>query len=178
MMVIRAFNMQAFEEERFDKANLDLTAVSSVHQPRDGDHDAVDDAHHERPVDGHHLGRRAPGGRGEHAGGRHDGLYAVRHADRDVLPDADHDVYLFAARRGLGRPHRRCAGDRAGDPRSRTAPAVLRRIPGADRVPRRLVPLSRRGRQCAVQHQLYRRAGPDHGLYRLDRLRANRPSST
>ncbi len=28
MMVIRAFNMQPFEEERFDKANLDLTAVS------------------------------------------------------------------------------------------------------------------------------------------------------
>jgi len=28
MMVIRAFNMQGFEEERFDQANLDLTAVS------------------------------------------------------------------------------------------------------------------------------------------------------
>ena len=28
MMVIRAFNMQKFEEERFDKANVDLTAVS------------------------------------------------------------------------------------------------------------------------------------------------------
>jgi len=28
MMVIRAFNMQDFEEERFDKANVDLTAVS------------------------------------------------------------------------------------------------------------------------------------------------------
>jgi ATP-binding cassette subfamily B protein len=28
MMVIRAFNMQPFEEQRFDKANLDLTAVS------------------------------------------------------------------------------------------------------------------------------------------------------
>lgn len=28
MMVIRAFNMQPFEEKRFDKANLDLTAVS------------------------------------------------------------------------------------------------------------------------------------------------------
>jgi ATP-binding cassette subfamily B protein len=28
MMVIRAFNMQEFEEERFDKANKDLTAVS------------------------------------------------------------------------------------------------------------------------------------------------------
>jgi ATP-binding cassette subfamily B protein len=28
MMVIRAFNRQAFEEERFDKANLDLTATS------------------------------------------------------------------------------------------------------------------------------------------------------
>ena len=28
MMVIRAFNMQPFEENRFDKANLDLTAVS------------------------------------------------------------------------------------------------------------------------------------------------------
>ncbi|MBI3173744.1 MAG: ABC transporter ATP-binding protein [Chloroflexi bacterium] len=28
MMVIRAFNMQPFEEERFDKANKDLTAVS------------------------------------------------------------------------------------------------------------------------------------------------------
>jgi ATP-binding cassette, subfamily B, multidrug efflux pump len=28
MMVIRAFNMQNFEENRFDKANLDLTAVS------------------------------------------------------------------------------------------------------------------------------------------------------
>ena len=27
MMVIRAFNMQGFEEERFDRANLDLTAV-------------------------------------------------------------------------------------------------------------------------------------------------------
>ena len=28
MMVVRAFNMQGFEEERFDKANLDLTSVS------------------------------------------------------------------------------------------------------------------------------------------------------
>ena len=28
MMVVRAFNMQNFEEDRFDKANLDLTAVS------------------------------------------------------------------------------------------------------------------------------------------------------
>jgi len=28
MMVIRAFNMQSFEEDRFDKANLDLTATS------------------------------------------------------------------------------------------------------------------------------------------------------
>jgi len=28
MMVVRAFNMQSFEEERFDKANLDLTSVS------------------------------------------------------------------------------------------------------------------------------------------------------
>ncbi len=28
MLVIRAFNMQSFEEQRFDKANLDLTAVS------------------------------------------------------------------------------------------------------------------------------------------------------
>ena len=28
MMVIRAFNMQAYEEDRFDKANLDLTAVT------------------------------------------------------------------------------------------------------------------------------------------------------
>ena len=28
MMVIRAFNMQLFEENRFDKANIDLTAVS------------------------------------------------------------------------------------------------------------------------------------------------------
>ncbi len=28
MMVVRAFNMQEFEEDRFDKANLDLTAVS------------------------------------------------------------------------------------------------------------------------------------------------------
>jgi len=28
MMVIRAFNMQSFEEERFDKANIDLTATS------------------------------------------------------------------------------------------------------------------------------------------------------
>ena len=28
MMVIRAFNMQDFEEKRFDKANIDLTAVS------------------------------------------------------------------------------------------------------------------------------------------------------
>jgi ATP-binding cassette subfamily B protein len=28
MMVIRAFNMQPFEEKRFDKANVDLTAVS------------------------------------------------------------------------------------------------------------------------------------------------------
>jgi ATP-binding cassette subfamily B protein len=28
MMVVRAFNMESFEEDRFDKANLDLTAVS------------------------------------------------------------------------------------------------------------------------------------------------------
>jgi ATP-binding cassette subfamily B protein len=28
MMVIRAFNMQKFEEQRFDKANIDLTAIS------------------------------------------------------------------------------------------------------------------------------------------------------
>ena len=43
MMVIRAFNMQDFEEERFDKANADLTSTMSVHQPRHGGHDAADD---------------------------------------------------------------------------------------------------------------------------------------
>ncbi len=63
MMVIRAFNMQPFEEKRFDKANQDLTGTMPVHQPGHGGHDAGHDADHERRVAADHLGRRAPGGR-------------------------------------------------------------------------------------------------------------------
>ncbi len=96
MMVIRAFNKQAFEEKRFDKANVDLTKIPVVHHPGDGDDDAGDDAGDEWLDDPDHLGRFPPGGGGQYAGRRYDGLHAVCHADRDVLPDDDDDVHLPA----------------------------------------------------------------------------------
>ena len=43
MMVIRAFNMQDFEEKRFDKANQDSHRQQPVCQP----HHGGDDAGHE-----------------------------------------------------------------------------------------------------------------------------------
>ena len=48
---------------------------------------------------------------GEHAGGRHDGVPAVRHADRLLVPDAVVHVHHPAARVGVGRPRRGGAGD-------------------------------------------------------------------
>ncbi len=113
MMVIRAFNMQPFEEQRFDKANLDLTAVSLfvnrimvIMMPM-----------MMLIMNGLALAIIWVGAQqvanSQHAGGRYDGLHAVRHADRDVLPDALDDVHHPAARLGLGRPHRRRAGNRA-----------------------------------------------------------------
>ena len=117
MMVIRAFNTQKFEEERFDKANHDLTGISLfvnrvmvVMMPlmmliMNGLSLLI------IWVGAHQVAQA------QHAGRRHDGLHAVRHADRLLLPDDVVHVHHPAARLGLGRPHRRGAGDRADDPR-------------------------------------------------------------
>ena len=61
IMVIRAFNMQAFEEKRFDKANVGPDGEHLVHRPDHGHHDAGDDAHPERAVGGHLVGGVAAG---------------------------------------------------------------------------------------------------------------------
>ena len=63
MMVIRAFNRQDFELQRFDKANRGPDRHQPVCQPRHGGDDADDDADHERRDPADHLGRRPPGGR-------------------------------------------------------------------------------------------------------------------
>ena len=90
LQVIRAFGTERYEEERFDKANKDLTRLNlfvnramtfmmpvmmlvmngiSVLIVWTGAHSVND---------------------GTTAGGRHDGLYPVHHADHHVLP---HDLY-------------------------------------------------------------------------------------
>jgi ATP-binding cassette subfamily B multidrug efflux pump len=94
MMVIRAFNMQKFEEKRFDKANQDLTSVSACScQPRNGCDDAGNDVDHERRDRPHHLGGCPPGGEFTDASGRYDRLHAICHANRVCLPDAFDDVH-------------------------------------------------------------------------------------
>ena len=128
MMVIRAFNMQEFEEKRFDKANRDLTDTSLfvnrvmvVMMPvmmliMNGLSLLI------IWVGAHQVAEV------HHAGGRHDGLHAVRHADRVLLPDAVDDVHHPAARLGFRRPHRRRAGDRAGHQRPASPEAVPRAL--------------------------------------------------
>ena len=64
-----------------------------------------------------HVGRCAPGGSGANAGRRYDGLLAVCHADRFLLPDDVDDVHHHPARFGFRRAHRRGAGYRADHPR-------------------------------------------------------------
>ena len=63
MMVIRAFNKQAFETKRFDKANRDLTDTSLFVSRVMVTMMPVMMLHHERHLAADHLGRRAPGGR-------------------------------------------------------------------------------------------------------------------
>ena len=112
MMVIRAFNMQPFEEKRFDTANQDLTGtnlfVNRVMATMFPTMMLI--------MNGLSLliiwVGAAPGGAVADAGGRHDGLHAVCHADRHVVPDDVHHVHHAAARLGLRRPHRRGAGER------------------------------------------------------------------
>ena len=101
LMVIRAFNTQKQEEDKFDIANKDLTKISSLPQPHHGIIAADNDAHHEHCDDSHRLGRRAPGECRYRPGRRSDGLYAIRHADYHVfLPGLD-GVRHDAARAGL-----------------------------------------------------------------------------
>jgi ATP-binding cassette, subfamily B, multidrug efflux pump len=170
MMVIRAFNMQPFEESAFDKANQDLTSVSLFVNRVMVGHVPADDVDHERPVAADHLGRGAPGGAGAHAGGRYDGVHAVRHADRVLVPDDVVHVHHHAARVGIGEPDRRGAGDRIEIRDPEAAKKFCRAIPRHGRVPQRVVPLPRRRRRRAARYQLHGPARPDDGLYRLDRL--------
>ena len=110
----------AFEENRFDKATGTMTSTNLFVNRIIGDHDAGHDAHHERPDAADHLVRRASNCAVGDAGGRHDGVHAVRHANRVLLPHAVNDVHLFATRFGIGRPHCRRFGDGASDTRPQT----------------------------------------------------------
>ena len=152
MMVIRAFNTQPFEENRFDRANRDVTdtnlfvnrvmaamlpAMMLIYERADG---------------ADHLGRSAPGGPGQHAGGRHDRLHAVCAAGGVCLPVPVVHVHHRAARGRLGR----CASPTCWTPsprfKTRKTPAKLQAGHGRHgRVPPRLVPLSgRRARTCCT----------------------------
>ncbi len=75
MMVIRAFNTQNFELNRFDKANTDRPATTCL-STGDGGDDAGHDAADERAVGVDHLGWSPPGGAILPAGWRHDGIFA------------------------------------------------------------------------------------------------------
>ncbi len=93
IMVIRAFNMQQHEEERFDRANQDLTGnilfinrVMASMFPfmmviMNGISLLI------------YLGWIPPGGTIQHAGRGHDGFHAVRNADRHVIPHDVNHVY-------------------------------------------------------------------------------------
>ena len=179
MMVIRAFNMQAFEEKRFDKANADLTGTMPVRQPRHGGHDAGDDADHERRVAADHLGwARTRWRKSTMQVG--DMMAFMQYAMQIVfcLPDAVDDVHHPAARLGLRRPHRRCAGDRAGHQGPAEAQAVPRAVQGHGRVPqRRPSAIPARRRMCCTTSA----SPPSPGRPRPSSAppaRANRPSST
>jgi hypothetical protein len=124
----------------------------------------------ERRHHAHPVGRRAPGGAGADAGGRHDGLHAVRHADRLRLPDALHALHHVPARRRVGPPRGRCAGDAHQRARSARAAALPRAVPTDHRVSRRLLPLPRRRRLRAPRPELQDRGRPDGGHHGHDRL--------
>ncbi len=178
MMVIRAFNKQGDEAERFDKANRDLTSTSLF---------VARVMVTMMPVmmlimNGlsllHHLGGRPPGRRVDHAGGRYDGVYAIRHADRLCLLDDVDDVHLFAQGGGIRRPDCGRARNRACHHRSRGAAAVQGAVQRRDRVPAMsLSAIPTRWTMCSTTSAL--RPGPEkpQPLSAL-RARANRPSST
>ena len=138
MMVIRAFATQDFEEKRFDKANKDLADNNLFVVPRHGHDDACDDAGDERRFPADRMGRRPPDRGFRHAGGRHDGLHPVHHADHYELPHDQHDVRDGPPRLRLGGPHRGCPCQRK--QRAGRAPAQA--------------PAGKSERACAVQRRL------------------------
>jgi ATP-binding cassette, subfamily B, multidrug efflux pump len=126
MMVIRAFNMQSFEEERFDRANADLTANSlfiaratAVLMP------LMMFIMNVLSVVILWVGADQ-GCAGQHAGRRRDGLPAVHDADRLFLLDDVHAVHHPAPGPGCGLSYRRCAGNGADHPRSGAAQSAQR----------------------------------------------------
>ena len=171
MMVIRAFNMQPFEEERFDKANQDLTStmlfinrVMVVMMPvmmliMNGCH-AAD-----------HLGGRAPGG--PIAQMQVGDMMAFMQYAMQIL-----FAFLMLSMMFIILPRASVSGDRIADVLE-TEPVikdpqeprqVSRAFQGHDRVPQCQFPLPRRRGGCAARHQLHRPARPDHGLHRHHRL--------
>ena len=120
-------------------------------------------------VGGHQIARVS------HAGGRHDGLHPVHHADHYELPHDQHDVRDGAPRHRLGRAaSARCPcqrKQRAG--RARSPGTCREHVKGRCAVQRRLLPLRGRGRKRAGACHLYGPARRDNGLHRLHRLAAN-----
>ena len=135
MMVIRSFNMQKFEEDRFDTANKNLTntllfvnRIMVLMMPfmmmiMNGVVVLI------IWVGSHQVAAR------HHPGGRHDGFHAICPADIVRLHDALDDVHHPAACLGFRRPHFGSAGNRAAHPRPAGTQAVPRTLQGDDRIP-------------------------------------------
>ena len=170
MMVIRAFNMQPFEENRFDKANRDLTSVSLfinrvmvVMMPMMmfimsslmlaiiwvGAHQVAEATMQ--------VG---------------DMMAFMQYAMQIVMS------FLMLSMMFIMIPRAAVSGDRIADVLETepvihdpdNAAGVRRAGAGRGRIPRRGLPLSRRGRKRAVRHQFHRAAGADDGHHRLDRV--------
>ena len=170
MMVIRAFNMQQFEEQRFDKANQNLTGtllfvnrVMVVMMPVMmmimnvvmltiiwvGAHQVAESTMQ--------VG---------------DMMAFMQYAMQILF------AFLMLSMMFIILPRASVSGDRIADVLE-TEPVIKdpqapKQFPepfkGSDRIPQCELPLSGRRGGCAARYQLYRQAGPDHGLHRHHRL--------
>ena len=127
LMVVRAFNTQKFEEDKFEKANVDLTKTTlfinrimvfmmpAMMLLMNGVMLLI------VWVGAHQIDA------GCDAGGKYDGLHAVLHTDHHVLPHGFHRVRDDAASGGFSPAYRRSSGNRVQHQRSGKTGEIRRR---------------------------------------------------
>jgi ABC-type multidrug transport system fused ATPase/permease subunit len=165
MMVVRAFNMQDFEEDRFDKANIDATNVSLfINRVMVIMFPLMMLIMNILMLGIIWFGAKQVAAANMEVG---DMLAFMQYAMQIVMAFLMFSfMFIMVPRASVSGSQHRAADQRS--EKTEGTPCFVQRIGG---VPQCILPLPGRGYQCFGKHNLYCPAGTDHRADRLDRRR-------